>query len=188
VALACGDSDSSKTVEKLFGAQANELDVYDLETGEMTVLIPSERNNVNGQICAVPHTDGHFLMGEDTDQKNAARQGWGEFDAEGVLVKKYVEPEAPNEPDSPSRTAALSIAMTGSLRATSVTPTSTRPTASSYSSSRPGYRTSCILASDIRVAGMIALDGRQACSREACRDACCASRRRSRRTTASAIR
>jgi len=158
VALACDDSDSSKRVEKLFSAQANELDVYDLTTGDKTVLIPAERNNVNGQICAVPHTDGHFLMGEDTDQKNDARQGWAEFDAEGVLVKKYVEPEAPNEPDQPEPYGCAFDSedrlFTSDIGDTNFDSTNGKLVLFFP----PGYQKSCILAPDIRVAGMIALD------------------------------
>ena len=158
--FACGDSDdnSGATLEKLFGAQANELDVYDLATGEHTVLIPSEQNNVNGQICAVPNTDGHFLMGEDTTQSGGARQGWGEFDATGKLVNKFLEPEAPNEPEQPEP-YGCAFDDEDRLFTSDIGDTN-------FDSKNgklilffpPDYQNVCILASDIRVAGQLAPD------------------------------
>jgi len=93
---ACGGG-GSKTVEVLFSAQANELDLYDLSSDEMTVLIPAEQNNVNGQACLLPDDGGRFLMGEDTDQKNGARQGWMIFTSDGQPEKKLEEPQSAGE-------------------------------------------------------------------------------------------
>ena len=101
LAASCDDGGGSKQVEKLFSPQNNELDVYDLETGEMTVLIPSEQNNVNGQVCMLPDGSGNFLMGEDTNQNTGARQGWGIFSPEGDLLQKILDPETPGEADTP---------------------------------------------------------------------------------------
>ncbi len=156
-ALACGEG-SSTTVEKLFGAQANELDIYDLASGEMTVLIPSERNNVNGQICAVPHTDGHFLLGEDTHQSEGARQGWGEFDAKGKLVDKFPEPEGPNEPDQ-IEPYGCAFDKDDRLFTSDIGDTDFGSTNGKLILFfPPDYQSSCILAADIRVAGALALD------------------------------
>ncbi len=160
LALACGDGngDESATTEKLFGAQANELKVYDLATGEHTVLIPATQNTVNGQICAVPDTDGHFLMGEDTGQEDGARQGWGEFDADGKLVAKYLEPISANEPEQIEPYGCV-FDSEGRLFTSDIGDTN-------FDSKNgklilffpPDYETSCTLASDIRVAGQLALD------------------------------
>lgn len=87
--------------EALFSPQANQLDVYDLETGQISVLIPSDRNTVNGQVCLMPDQTGNFLLGEDTGERpgdpTGPRQGWGIFNPEGRLVKKIPEPESPGE-------------------------------------------------------------------------------------------
>ena len=99
LAAAC-DNGGSKQVEKLFSPQNNELDVYDLSTGEMTVLIPSEQNNVNGQVCALPDGSGNFLMGEDTNQSDGARQGWGIFSPDGELQNKLLEPVSEGEAET----------------------------------------------------------------------------------------
>jgi len=97
--LAACNGGRAKTVEKLFSPQANQLDVYDLETGESTVLIPAEQNTVNGEVCLLPGGDGSFLLGEDTRQEDGERQGWGIFEPDGTFVRKILEPEASNEPD-----------------------------------------------------------------------------------------
>jgi sugar lactone lactonase YvrE len=95
--LACGGGGGKGSVERLYGAQDNQLDVYDLDSGEVTVLIPSERNNVNGQVCLLPDGSGNFLMGEDTEQSEGARQGWGIFSPDGELVGKILEAQNENE-------------------------------------------------------------------------------------------
>jgi len=96
--VACGGGGGGGgKIEKLYGAQDNELDVYDLETDALTVLIPSQQNNVNGQVCLMPDGSGNFLMGEDTEQSEGVRQGWGIFAPEGVLIGKLLEPETENE-------------------------------------------------------------------------------------------
>ena len=156
--LACGDDSGGTTVEKLFGAQWNELKVYDLGTGEHTVLIPATQNTVNGQICAVPDTDGHFLMGEDTGQEDGVRQGWGEFDASGKLVNKLLEPETDNEPEQ-IEPYGCAFDADDRLFTSDIGDTN-------FDSKNgklmvffpPEYETSCVLASDIRVAGQLALD------------------------------
>src|SRR4029077_6320322 len=81
-ALACGGS-STKTVEKLFSPQNNELDIYDLKTGAKTVLIPNTVRNVDGQTCLLPGGDGRFLIAEDIYQDIGARQGWEIFSPDG---------------------------------------------------------------------------------------------------------
>ncbi len=158
--FACGDSgdNGGATVEKLFGAQANELNVYELTTGEHTVLIPADQNTVNGQICAVPDTDGHFLMGEDTRQDEGERQGWGEFDANGKLVAKYLEPISANEPDQIEPYGCVFDAE-GRLFTSDIGDTGFDSTNGKLILFfPPDYETSCILASDIRVAGALAVD------------------------------
>lgn len=100
VFAACDDGDDSDLIEKLFSPQDNELDVYDLETGEAQVLIEAENNTVNGQVCLLPDGSGQFLMGEDTGQPEA-RQGWGIFSPDGEFVDKILEPESPGEAEQP---------------------------------------------------------------------------------------
>lgn len=86
--------------EKLYSPQDNQLDVYDLVTGDVTVLIPAERNTVNGQTCLLPDGSGSFLLGEDTGQ-TAERAGWGIFSPEGTLLRKIPEPLSPEEAEQP---------------------------------------------------------------------------------------
>ena len=86
--------------EKLFAPQGNQLDVYDLVTGEMTVLIPTERYNINGQACLLPDGSGNFLMGEDKGQPEL-RAGWGIFSPDGTMVQKIEEPITPDEAEQP---------------------------------------------------------------------------------------
>jgi len=162
LAAACGDDDAGGeakvTVETLFGAQGNELVVYDVETNAPTVLIPATQNTVNGQICAVPDTDGHFLMGEDTEQENGVRQGWGEFDAAGKLVAKYLEPISANEPDQIEPYGCV-FDEEGRLFTSDIGDTNFDSTNGKLILFfPPDYETSCTLASDIRVAGQLALD------------------------------
>jgi hypothetical protein len=96
-AAACGGSSGSTTVEKLFSPQNNELDVYDLKTGDMTVLIPNTERNVDGQACLLPGGDGRFLIAEDIYQDRGARQGWEIFTADGQPVSKILEPVTEGE-------------------------------------------------------------------------------------------
>ena len=86
--------------EKLLAPQGNQLDVYDLATGEMTVLIPTERYNINGQACLLPDGSGNFLMGEDKGQPEL-RAGWGIFSPDGTMVQKIEEPVTPDEAEQP---------------------------------------------------------------------------------------
>ena len=95
--VACGGGSGKNTVERLYGAQDNQLDVYDLDSGQVTVLIPAERNNVNGQVCLLPDGTGNFLMGEDTEQSEGVRQGWGVFSPDGMLISKILEAKNENE-------------------------------------------------------------------------------------------
>lgn len=148
----------SKTVQVLFSAQANELDLYDLTTGAMTILIAAEQNNVNGQACLVPGGNGQFLMAEDTDQKNGARQGWMIFSSDGRPVKKLLEPEAPNEPDQiepygcafdKERRLFTSDIGTGDFGATDGKLVLFLP---------PDYEDACLLDIEVRTAGTIAID------------------------------
>ena len=93
-------SEPPASTEKLLAPQANQLDVYDLATGEMTVLIPTERYNVNGQACLLPDGSGNFLMGEDKGQPEL-RAGWGIFSPDGTMVQKIEEPITPDEAEQP---------------------------------------------------------------------------------------
>jgi hypothetical protein len=155
---ACGGGGGSKQVEMLYSAQANELDLYDLTTGAMTVLIAAEQNNVNGQACLVPGGGGRFIMAEDTDQKTGARQGWMIFTSDGQPEKKLEEPRASNEPDQiepygcafdrEERLFTSDIG-TGGFGATDGKLIVFFP---------PEYQTSCLLDNTIRVAGAVAID------------------------------
>ena len=157
VGTACG-GDGKKSVEKLFSPQANQLDIYDLKTGESTVLIPAERNTVNGQTCLLPDGDGNFLLGEDTGQEDGERQGWGIFEPDGTFVRKILEPETPNEPeqiepygcafDGEDRLFVSDIG-SGSFDATDGKLIVYFPA---------DYEQSCILDADLRVAGAVAID------------------------------
>jgi len=156
---ACGGGGGGSNVEKVYGAQDNQLDVYDIETGEVTVLIPSERNNVNGQVCLLPDGSGNFLMGEDTEQSGGARQGWGIFSPDGMLVGKILEPATDNEAqqiepfgcafDSDDRLFVTDVG-SGSFDAEDGKLIVYFP---------PDYETSCILDATLHVPGTVAIDG-----------------------------
>ncbi len=157
LALACS-SGGSKTVERLFSGQNNELDVYDLKTNAKTVLIPSDQNNVNGQACAVPDGSGQFIMAEDTNQTDGARQGWGFFNADGSFVRKILEPINEGEAhqpepfgcafDSKDRLFVTDVG-DGSFDATNGKLILFFP---------PDYETSCVLNSEIHVAATVTID------------------------------
>ena len=158
VLLAGCTSGDGKTVEKMFNAQANQLDVYDLETGESTVLIPAEQNNVNGQPCLVPDGDGNFLLGEDTNQSDGARQGWAIFTPDGTFVRKFLEPETPNEPEQ-IEPYGCAFDVDGNLFVSDIG-------SGSFDSTDgklivffgPDFDSNCILAADLRVAGAVVID------------------------------
>ena len=163
VPFACSDSDK-ELVEKLFSPQANELDVYDISQADapLTVLIPAERNNVNGQVCLMPDGSGNMLMGEDTGQSAGERQGWGIFTPEGELVDKILEPETPNEPeqiepfgcafDSEDRLFVSDVG-SGNFDATDGKLIVFFP---------PEYDEFCLLDTELRVPGTLALDDEEA--------------------------
>jgi len=97
-AVACGGG--SKTVEKLYSTQNEELDVYDLSTGNMTVLIPIT-GWVNGPTCVVPDGSSSILMAEDKNEEKGVHSGWGIFSSDGKFERKIPEPASPkNEPES----------------------------------------------------------------------------------------
>jgi len=156
--VAACDEESAKTVEKLFSPQANQLDVYDLETGKGTVLIPAEQNTVNGEVCLLPGGDGDFLLGEDTRQDGGERQGWGIFEPDGAFVRKVLEPETPNEPgqiepfgcafDSQGLLFVTDVG-SGSFDATDGKLIVYFP---------PAYDASCILDAELRTAGAVVID------------------------------
>lgn len=156
VVVGCGSGGG--TIEKLFSPTGNRLDVYDLETDESTVLIPSERYNVNGQVCPVPTGDGRFLMGEDTNQSDGARQGWGIFSKDGTLKQKILEPETDGE--------AKQIEPYGCFFDEDERLFTTDVGDENFDSKNgkfivyfpPDYDTYCVLALDLRVAGSIASD------------------------------
>ena len=156
---ACGGGGGeSKTVQVLFSAQANELDLYDLTTGAMTVLIPSEQNNVNGQACLLPDDGGRFLMAEDTNQKDGARQGWMIFTSDGQPEKKLEEPESAGEAEQiepmgcafgKDKQLFTSDIGTGDFGATDGKFLMFFP---------PDYDEACLLDIEVRTAGTIAID------------------------------
>ena len=168
VAIACDDNDEKETqaptstpkelVERLYTAEDNNLDVYDLETDEATQLIPKDRNNVNGQACLMPDGSGNFLMGEDTNQSDGDRQGWGVFSPDGQLQQKMLEPVTEGEAEQPEP-FGCAFDSEGRLFVTDVG-------SGSFDSSDgkliiffpPEYDTSCVLDAQIRVAGTVAID------------------------------
>jgi hypothetical protein len=157
LAVACG-SGGSKTVERLFSGQNNELDVYDLKTNEKTVLIPSAQNNVNGQACLVPDGSGQFIMGEDTHQDTGARQGWAFFKPDGSFVKKILEPKTDGEA---KQIEPFGCAFDSKKRFFVTDVGSEDFTAKNGKLIvyfPPDYETSCVLNLGIEVAGTISID------------------------------
>ncbi len=155
---ACSDGGAGVPRERLFAPQDNELQVHDLSTGEVTVLIPADRNTVNGQACLIPGGDGEFVMGEDTGQDEGQRQGWGIFSPEGMLIKKILEPESPGEAkqvepfgcafDADGRLFVTDVG-TGSFGASDGKLIVFFP---------PDYEQSCLLDTMLRTAGTVAID------------------------------
>lgn len=163
LALSCGGGGGggSDTVEKLYGAQNNQLDVYDLATDAVTTLIASAAdggNDVNGQVCLMPDGNGNFMMGEDTNQGEGARQGWGIFSPEGKLTGKILEPETDNEADQ-VEPFGCAFDDEGRLFVTDVG-------SGSFDAEDgklivyfpPDYETLCILDSTLHVPGTVAVD------------------------------
>ncbi len=145
------------STEKLLAPQGNQLDVYDLATGGMTVLIPTERYNINGQACVVPDSSGNFLMGEDKGQPEL-RAGWGIFSPDGTMVQKIEEPVTPGEADQPEPFGCgfdseerlfVTDVGSGSFEAAEGKLIVFFP---------PAYDTFCVLETELRVAGTVAID------------------------------
>jgi hypothetical protein len=162
LAIACeddgdGGGGGSDEAARLFSPQGNQLDVYDVETLEGTVLIAAEQNTVNGQVCLVPDGDGKFLLGEDTGQPEQ-RMGWGIFSPEGELLQKIPEPESDDEAEQPEP-YGCGFSDDGLLFTTDI--------GSGNFGAEDGklivffpdeYESFCILDSTIRTAGQIGID------------------------------
>ena len=162
LALSCSDGGGGNgTIEKLYGAQGNQLDVYDLETDVATTLIASAGdggNDVNGQVCLMPDESGNFMMGEDTDQGEGARQGWGIFSPDGTLVGKVVEPETENEAQQ-IEPFGCAFDGAGRLFVTDVGSGSfTAEDGKLIVFFPPDYETLCILDASLHVPGTVAID------------------------------
>jgi sugar lactone lactonase YvrE len=158
--FACGEDEGGRFGDRevLLSPQANQLDVYDLETDEKTVLIAAEDNTVNGQVCALPDGSGRFLLGEDTGQETGARQGWGIFSPEGELQDKILEPETPNEPEQ-VEPYGCGFDAEGRLFTSDIGDTGFDSTNGKLIVFfPPDYDSACVLDANIRVAGAIAVD------------------------------
>jgi hypothetical protein len=159
-AVACGGggSSGSKTVEKLFSTQAEELDVYDLQTGAKTVLIGAD-GWVNGQICQVPDGSGDLLMAEDKDEEKGVRSGWSIFAKDGTFKRKLTEPRSATNESPTLDPAGCAFDRDKRLFTADVG-------AEDFNASSgklilffpPDYNTSCILNDTLRTAGSVAAD------------------------------
>ena len=146
--------------ERLYAPQDNRLDIYDIVngrvTGQVTVLIPADRNTVNGQACLLPDGSGNFLMGEDTGQPDI-RVGWGVFSPDGTLVQKIEEPVSPGEAEQPDP-FGCGFDSEGRLFVTDVGTGNF-----GFSDGKlivffpPEYETYCLLDTTLRTAGTIAI-------------------------------
>lgn len=153
---ACGRGGQTKT-ERLYSTQNEELDVYDLSTGQKTVLIPVT-GWVNGQICPLPDGSGSLLMAEDKNEEQGERSGWTIFSADGAFERKLPEPKSSNEPKSID---PMGCAFDNDKRlfATDVgEETFDAKTGKLILFFPPDYKTSCILDSTLRAAGSVAVD------------------------------
>jgi len=157
VALACGGS-GGKKVEKLYSTQNEELDVYDLSTGEMTVLIPVT-GWVNGPTCVVPDGSGSILMAEDKNEEKGVKSGWSIFSSDGKFERKIPEPASPkNEPKSLD---PMGCAFDNEQRlfVTDVGEESfTGASGKLILFFPPDYTTYCILSDTLRTAGSVAIE------------------------------
>jgi sugar lactone lactonase YvrE len=158
VAVACGGGDDgARLVEKLFSPQGNQLDVYDLATGEVITLIPAEQNTVNGHTCLLPDGSGRFLLGEDTRQDEGERQGWGIFVANGGFVAKIPEPETEGEAEQ-IEPFGCAFHEEGNLFVTDVGSGSFgAEDGKLVTFFGPDYDTFCVLDTTLRTAGAVAI-------------------------------
>ncbi len=163
---ACKNSSGSGTgTEKLYSPQNEELDVYDLITGKMTVLIAGSvdgmavgTGNVNGQVCQFPDKSGRLLVGEDHMRDLGERDGWSIFSKDGIFQRKIPEPVTAGEAkdihafgcafDAQGRLFVTDIG-TGDYNANNGKFIMYFP---------PEYRSFCLLDLKIGVAGTVAID------------------------------
>jgi sugar lactone lactonase YvrE len=155
---ACKSGGGSKQAEKLYSPQNEELDVYDLVTGKMTVLIPVT-GWVNGQVCLVPDGSGSLLMAEDKNEEKGVRSGWSIFSKDGKFERKIPEPSSPtNEPKSLD---PMGCAFDSQKRlfVTDVGEESfTGASGKLILFFPPDYTTYCILSDTLHTAGSVAID------------------------------
>ena len=143
--------------EKLLSPQDNQLDVYNLATGEVTLLIKAGVNDVNGQVCLHPDGSGNFFLGDDTRQPDE-RAGWGLFSPDGTMLSKIPEPENPGEAKQPEpygcavdaeRRLFVSDVGSGSFGPEDGKLIMFFP---------PDYQTSCFLDTSLKIASSITID------------------------------
>jgi polyvinyl alcohol dehydrogenase (cytochrome) len=149
----CGGGPADQVLYSLHG---NQLDVHDLATGAVDVLIPASRNTVNGQACLIANSGGNFIVGEDTGQP-VERAGWGIFSPDGTLLKKLPLPERPGETEGPEPFGCV-IDEQGRLLVTEVgdqNPAATNGQLLVFFP--PDYDESCLLDGTIPVPGNVAL-------------------------------
>ncbi len=153
-----GSTGGSKGTEKLYSPQNEELDVYDLSSGKMTVLIPVT-GWVNGQVCLVPDGSNSLLMAEDKDEEKGVRSGWSIFSSDGKFVRKIPEPSSPtNEPKSLDPMGCV-FDNDKRLFVTDVGEESfTGASGKLIVFFPPDYSTYCILSDKLRTAGSVAFD------------------------------
>ena len=167
VLSACKSSSGSGTAtEKLYSPQNEELDVYDITTGKMTVLIPgsvdgmpANAGNVNGQVCRLPDKSGRLLMAGDHQQDQGDRSGWSIFTQDGTFERKIPEPVSPGEAANVDQIGCVFDAQ-GRLFVTDVGDENfTGGNGKLIMYFPPDYRSFCFLDTSIRVAGTVAVDG-----------------------------
>ena len=143
--------------EKLFSPQDNQLDVYDLSTGEVTRLIQAGVNDVNGQACLHPDGSGNFFLGDDTRQPEE-RAGWGLFSPEGVMLRKIPEPESTGEAKQPEP-YGCAVDAEGRLFVTDVGAGAFGPQDGKLILFfPPDYESSCFLDTTLKIAAAMAID------------------------------
>ena len=166
VALGAACSGGKAAKEQLFSPQNEELDVYDLSTGKMTVLIPGSVDgmdagvgeNVNGQVCQFPDSSGRMIMAEDHEQKQGERPGWSIFASGGSFERKIPEPQASNEPSN-IEPYGCAFDTQGRLFVSDIgTEDIGGASGKLIMYFPPDYRSFCILDTTLRVAGALAVD------------------------------
>ncbi len=141
--------------ERLMYSQNEELDVFELDSGKLGVLVPPATGFINGEVCLVPSGHGNFVVADDYGAP-ADRVGWAVYTADGTFLKKLPLPARPDEEEAPD---PIGCAFDGAGRLFT-TAIGDQAVANGQLSVffPPTYDESCILDTTINTPGNITID------------------------------